>query len=183
MLKQLCLGIAFFTLHSASGQESALAVGIKWVDDLTLYHGLAPGFGGQVTYRLGRHAGVESGVYYSTWDHHFIFGDANGYSTTKIAERHLYFPLLYRHEARKLNFTIGAALDLFLAYKNKTGENRFPAPSLPRPKTGYFLTGSLSKSIFLFHDLFLEPELRLNWKVQKKDGSLGLNIALRKKFY
>ena len=105
MLKQLCLGIAFFTLHSASGQESALAVGIKWVDDLTLYHGLAPGFGGQVTYRLGRHAGVESGVYYSTWDHHFIFGDANGYATTKIAERHLYFPFLYRHEARRLNLS------------------------------------------------------------------------------
>ena len=176
------LFLLFFSLAclTATAQKKKLGLGLKWVNDLTLNYGLAPGIGIQATYRLTEHGGFESGIYFSTWNHHYISTDGAGLSSGRIAERHLYLPVLYRYVSRRINFTAGAAADFFLQYNQKDKYGNITLAELEPPGTSMFFTAGVSRSVYLSKTLILEPEIRINYKFLDDDGSLGLNLALRK---
>jgi hypothetical protein len=79
----------------AIAQEKSLQIGGKLINEFTFYNGFAPGFGGQVVYRIGKHGGIESGLnYQNKYLGFFIFVQVGGNSYTyytKIAEHHLQY--------------------------------------------------------------------------------------------
>ncbi len=165
------------------GQNKSLSVGIKLLNELNVDGGtLYPGGGGQVVYRMTKHSGLESGLYYSNQTMTFYFF-ISGVSTTynvEIVERWLMLPLLYRFDSRILNFTVGPQIDYFLGWKNKNSNPSVLINNYSRTSARLGFSSSLSKTIKLSSKWLLEPESRLLFYPSEEHGTVGVNIALRK---
>lgn len=181
----LLVGTLQLVLVSYS-QERSLQAGIKLANELTLFDGLAPGFGAQLVYRISRHGGIESGLFYQSRNISYFIDVQSGGSTTtyftKIAERRIQIPFLYRFDAKAINFVAGPALDYIVGWKEKTKNPNVKVTSYSRNALNLVLSAGLSRSFYLTPTLILEPEAKFNFIATDDDGGLGLNISLRKKF-
>ena len=180
----LFLLLILFVSVSCFSQKRSLQVGGRIMNEFTLYDGLAPGFGAQLVYRITKHGGLETGLYYQSRKVNYIV-DAQSGSTAvsynvKIAERRLQLPLLYRFDSKFLNFVVGTSLDYFLGWKEKSDNGEVKIVSYDRDALSVAVSAGISKSIYLTPTLILEPEAKFNLIVTDDDGGLGLNLGLRK---
>lgn len=184
MWKKLFLFCLLFAgSYSGYCQSKSLSVGVKLVNDLTFYEGLAAGVGGQVVYRMKKHGGIETGLYYSSSRRTFLTYTLSNVYIARIAERRLYIPILYRFDSKALNFTVGPVVDYFLGWEDKSTDPGVKVNSYSTAAARLTGSASLSKSIHLSPSLILEPEARFNYILSEEDRSIGINIALRKKLF
>jgi hypothetical protein len=181
-MKQSILALLLFGYFAGQAQQPSISIGVKLVNDLTLFDGLAPGFGGVVSWKTGKHGGLESGLYYSSWSRQYFFISQPNYHNVRIAERHLYVPLLYRYESRAINFTSGFYIGYFLNSKSQSANSNFNLVDYDAPNSRFALSAGISRSIYLSESVSLEPEARFHFYFAENDGALGLNLALRKKY-
>ena len=174
----------FLWSFTVAAQTGSLQIGIKLINELTLYDGLAPGFGGQVVYRIGKHSGLESGLFYQTRYQRFFttlqIGQTVYYYNTKVAERWLQIPILYRFNSSFLNFVVGPQIDYFVGWKDKSGSGGASVTSYDRSAARVVASGGISKSFKLSETIVIEPEAKFNYMFSQSDGGLQLNISLRK---
>ncbi|HEX6191308.1 MAG TPA: outer membrane beta-barrel protein [Chitinophagaceae bacterium] len=179
----LFLFLILFTATSFS-QNRSLQIGGRLMNELTLYDGLAPGFGAQLVYRITKHGGIETGLYYQSRKVNYFIEAQNGGTsvtyTAQVAERRLQLPLLYRFDSKLLNFVVGTSLDYFLGWKEKSDNGDIKIISYDRDALSVAVSAGISKSIYLTPTLILEPEAKFNLIVTDDDGGLGLNLGLRK---
>ena len=180
----LFLFLILFIPVSSFSQNRSLQLGGRIMNEITLYDGLAPGFGAQFVYRITRHGGIESGLYYQSRKvNYFIEAQSGGTGVTyeaQVAERRLQLPILYRFDSKAINFVVGTSLDYFLGWKEKSNNSEVKIVSYDRDALSVALSAGLSKSIYLTPTLILEPEAKFNLIVTDDDGGLGLNLGLRK---
>ena len=180
----LFLLLILFVSVSCFSQKRSLQLGGRIMNEITLYDGFAPGFGAQVVYRITKHGGLETGLYYQSRKvNYFVDAQSGGTAvsyTVQIAERRLQLPLLYRFDSKFLNFVVGTSLDYFLGWKEKSDNGEVKITSYDRDALSVALSAGISKSIFLTPTLILEPEAKFNLIVTDDDGGLGLNLGLRK---
>lgn len=179
--------LSCFSICFAQKEKKELQIGGKIVNELTFYNGLAPGFGGQLVYRMRKHSGIESGIYYQAKYYNLFVsiqsGNSNNSYFTRIAERNLQIPILYRHDAKFINFSAGIIMDYFLGWQDKTKNPNVIVNSFNRNAVNLIVAAGISKSIHLTSSLILEPEARFNFIITDEDGGLSLNIALRKRIF
>ena len=183
MLKKLFLNCFFLFCVSVSFcQNKSLSVGVKLLNEIDLDGGtFYPGGGGQLVYRMTKHSGLESGLYYSNQTVIFNFiTTGSGTYHSEVAESWLRLPVLYRFDSKFLSFTVGPQIEYFLGWKNKHSNPSIIINNYSRPSARVGLTNSLSKSISLSSKWLLEPEARLIFYPSEEQGTIGLNIALRK---
>jgi hypothetical protein len=167
-----------------NAQNKSLQVGLKMTHELTFYSGYAPGFGGQVVYRMGKHGGLESGIIYQARPQKITIVykiGANTYAyNARIRESRLQMPILYRYDAKTFNFVIGPVVDYFMGWKEKSDNPNVSINSYNRHSVNFAMTGGISKSFYLAKDIILEPEARAAYILNDNDGGIGLNLSLRK---
>ena len=170
-----------------TAQNKSLQIGGKLINELTFNNGFAPGFGGQIVYRMGKHGGMESGLnYQNRYLGFFITVNYMGSTYTyftKIAEHHLQIPLLYRYDSKKINFSIGPTIDYFIGWNVRRKDPGVTVNSYDRNTVGLIISASASRSFYLSPTLILEPEIKFNIIPTDDDGGIALNIALRKKLF
>ncbi len=179
----LTLLVMSFVILKSSSQKKSLQIGLKLLNELTFYNGFVPGFGGQIIYQMGRHGGLESGIYYDNQITTFYFYTTSTSIFTEVAERHLTIPVWYHFHSKAINFSGGPAMSYFIGWKDKT---KSPFISVTNYNTNTLeIIGSagISKTIQLSKAIILEPEIRFNYILGRNDGNLALNIALRKIFF
>lgn len=171
----------------AIAQGKSLQIGVKLINEFTFYNGFAPGFGGQVVYRIGKHGGIESGLnYQNKYLEFFTFVYLSGSSYTyytKIAEHHLQIPLLYRFDSKAINFSVGPAIDYFIGWNVRYKDTGVTINDYDRNIVSLFGAASMCRSFYLSPTIILEPELKLNYIFTEDDGGVAINIALRKKLF
>ena len=170
-----------------TAQKRELQIGGKIINDLTLYNGYAPGFGGQLVYRMGKHGGLESGLYYESRYQAFFttvqINQTTYYYYTKIAERWLQLPLLYRFDSKFINFVVGPALDYFIGWKVKQTGPGVTVNDYNRNSVRFVTSAGVSKSFDLSSTIILEPEIKFNYFPSESDGGVLINVSLRKRLY
>ena len=182
MIRSACLGLLLAGSLAAGAQKHTFYLGAKWTHDLTLNHGIARGGGLQAGYGLSKKSSIETGISYTTWDRHFYSGNSDGVYESVVAERHLFIPLQYRYQSGNFIASGGVAADFFLGWHYKKTTPGIPVRDLQDPGITLLTTAGVSRSFRLCSSVFFEPELRLNYRPGSNDGSLGLNLGLRKTF-
>jgi hypothetical protein len=185
--------ILFFLLSFLSNgfvvtaQKRSLQIGGKLINEFTFYNGFAPGFGGQVVYRISRHGGIESGLnYQNKYFSFFTFVQVGGNSYTyytKIAEHYLQIPLLYRFDSKAINFSAGPTLDYFIGWNVRHKDPGVTVNDYDRNTVSLVGAACVSRSFYLSPSIILEPELKFNYIFTQDDGGVAINIALRKKLF
>lgn len=186
MIKKIAIACLFtMTLLSAYAQNKSLSVGVKILNEFDIGGGtLYPGVGGQLVYRMTKHSGLESGLYYSNQSVSYYFYTNGPCSyNVDIAERWLVLPLLYRFDSKIVNFIIGPQIDYFLGWRNQASRPSVIVNNYSRPSARLVLTAGFSKSIMLSSKWTLEPEARLSFFASEENGTIGLNLALRRKLF
>jgi hypothetical protein len=177
-------------------QTKSLQLGVKFMGELTLWDGIAPGAGIQLVYRLAKHGGFETGI---NWQNRgagtfFTEGPSGGPAggpyilyQSEIRSHRLQVPLLYRFNSNILNFTAGPVIDFHLSTKVKGND---PDPTLKQYKsygTQILATAGVSHSFRFGTAWILEPEITFNYvnkpSIEDDDGGLGINLSLRKKIF
>ena len=143
----------------------------------------SPGFGGQVVYRLTKHSGLESGLYYSTERlfYYFFVGTSN--FTLDISERWLVLPLYYRFDSKIINVSAGPQLEYFLGWKDRTNVSGVDIDDYSRNSFRVGVSAALSKTIHLTSKWLLEPEARINFYPEEEYGTTGINLAFRRTLF
>ena len=179
----LYLSIIFLLLTPAIGQKRSLQIGGKIINELTFYNGYTPGGGIQAIYRIGKHGGIESGVYYKIRRRDYFLQTINGILVVEeVTERNIIIPFLYRFDSKHINFTIGPAVEFFLGWKvKKTNYNDLTGYRAENPEL--ISTASVSRNFNLPNNWIFEPELRFSAFVPRGDGGFGLNFSFRKKLH
>jgi len=183
-MKKITLFIFFFSFLflDCAAQKKSLQVGIKLLNELTFYNGLVPGFGAQLVYEMGRHGGLESGIYYDNQITTYWFYSPGVSVFGEVAERRLTIPIWYHFHSKALNFSGGPSLSYFVGWKDKSS---FGAKVTSYTTNALQVQGSagISKTINLSSSILLEPEVRFNYIFGRDDGNISLNLALRKKIF
>ena len=132
--------------------------------------------------QLGKHSGIETGIYYRTDITHGITTYSDGAGTRlypfTIAHRYFNLPMLYKFYSRFLNFSAGPTLDLFTGWKQK--KDTMPAPVTgfevnPRLDLGFLIKAG--KAILLNNRIIIEPEIR--YAYLRDFGGLGVGVAVK----
>ena len=166
-------------------QQHSLQVGGKLINNWTFYNGSAIGFGGQFVYRLTKHSGLETGLYYYNRPRDYTttvyYGNTMSTYDFGVNERRLLMPLFYRFESKIVNFSAGPVLDYFIGWKQTDGLVQVNSYS----NSAIQVTGSagVSKSFYLTPTLIIEPEVMFNYIFAEDDGAIGLNLCVRKKIF
>src|SRR5205809_153853 len=103
--KSLLVFTAFLFLQSISAQQRSLQVGGKLINDFTFYDGYSPGWGGQLVYRIKKHAGIETGIYYKIRNVSYVYSTPTWGTSVNIKDKRIQIPVLYRFDSRILNFS------------------------------------------------------------------------------
>lgn len=188
MKKQFfCIFLFLFFLFTTViiGQKNNFEVGGKLINELTFENNYAPGIGVQVICRMSNKSGIESGLYYKIRPISII--SYPPISTTfyhvVVSERNLLFPVLYRFDSRKINFTIGPVLEYYLGWRFRSHQSEVVIKDYITDGLELIATASISRNFNLNNKWIFEPELRFSAFVPNGDGGYGLNFSFRKKLY
>jgi hypothetical protein len=164
---------------TSSAQNRSLQLGGKLVNDLTLYDGYAPGFGGQLVYRMKKHAGIETGIFYKIHRREFIYRTMNSGYTIDVNEHAIQIPLLYRFDSRLLNFSAGVNMSYFVGWRQTSGDPPLKINTYHSDPEFDARVG-VSRSINIAPGFIVEPEAAFYLDVVNDDGGICLNISFRK---
>ncbi len=179
----LLVGI-HFSIADVYCQKSSVEIGGKLITEFGDGDYYGPGAGLQFIYKLSKHSGIETGLYYEVNPRtYYLFDSTWWYSMKSYREKILRIPFLYRFETRLFNITAGGAFD-YLLNKGKLDANPpFGLKSGYFERTEWLATLSLSKNFYLKKSLILEPEIRASSPIPDGGVAMGFNISLRKKIF
>jgi hypothetical protein len=177
--------LIFFSLIllalNSQAQKRTLALGGKWINELSNWKYYGPGFGLQAVYKFTKHSGVESGIYYKVNRKLTLGYDPNGNITNILArERTVILPFLYRFESKQINLTAGFAIDYLINKNNIREKTPFTSLKWHNNRSELITTISISKNIFLNKKLIIEPEIRGTTFIPAGGGGVSLNLSMRK---
>jgi hypothetical protein len=174
--------IFIITAKNVLAQDKSIEIGGKIINELTFYNGYAPGIGGQIIYRMGKHSGIESGLYYKIRPISFNFYPPiiTTFYYVEASERNILFPVLYRFDSRFVNFTIGPVLEYFIGWKQNRSNSDVVIKDYVTDRLELISTASISKNFMISHKWIFEPEIRFSAFVPNGDGGYGLNFSFRK---
>ncbi|RYZ27963.1 MAG: hypothetical protein EOO10_11100 [Chitinophagaceae bacterium] len=176
--------IFFSSVAVCMGQNKSLSIGGKMLNNIDIENETwSPGFGGQVVYRLTKHSGLESGLYYSTERTSFYYSTPVTSFAINVSERWLALPLFYRFDSRIINVAVGPQLEYFAGWKDRTNNSAVTIDSYNRESFRVAVSAALSKTIHLSGKWLLEPEAKVNFYPEEEHGLLGINLALRRKLF
>ncbi|MEO6948710.1 MAG: hypothetical protein ABI123_03690 [Ginsengibacter sp.] len=139
-----------------------------------------PGVGATFEYKLTKHSGLETGLFYRTYKVSGYAYSTEFFQNFIIAERHLSIPILYKFYSSIVNFSVGPTIDFYLGWRQKMGKSVIEIDTYNiDPTVGLGAMLKLSKTINLSEKLLLEPELRLNPILGNSRAYGGLGIALK----
>lgn len=139
-----------------------------------------PGVGATFEYKLTKHSGLETGLFYRIYTVEGYVQASNFYAEFLIAEKHLSLPILYKFYSSIVNFSVGPTIDFYLGWRQKMGKSDIPIDTYNiDPTVGLGGMLKLSKTINLSETLLLEPELRLNPILSNARAYGGLGIAVK----
>jgi len=185
MLKKIVLAGIFLSFATVClGQNKSLSVGGKMLNNIDVENAIwSPGFGGQVVYRLTKHSGLESGLYYSTERTSFYYFTPVTSFGINVSERWLALPLFYRFDSRIINVAAGPQLEYFAGWKDRTNNSAVTIDSYNRESFRVAASAALSKTIKLSSKWLLEPEAKVSFYPEEEYGLFGINLALRRKLF
>ena len=181
-----------FSMLSTSvlyGQKNkrSLEIGAKLINEYFSTDGWGIGLGGQLVYKITKHSGIESGLYYQSKPVGFSIYISNGISnyiySGKIAERRLLFPVFYRYSSKFINFSAGPELGYFLGWRAKSSSPGLTINNYDTNNLQFTFSAGVSKSFNLSESLILEPEVKYNLHLTEEDFGPAFNISLRKKLF
>ncbi len=188
----LLFGVTVFYLTGSSQQTKIPEIGIKLGGELVFHEETAPGGGIQLVYRIGKHHGFETGLFYQNRRAGSLITESTTNSEyfyyTKVFSQRLQLPVLYRFHSKPINFTIGPVIDISVGTSIKSND---PDPALKNFEsrgTRLIGTAGLSRSFSLSSSLVLDPEIKFNYlgksdynNVDPERSGLAFNLCLRKK--
>lgn len=174
----------FFT-YGVYGQKRSLQIGGKLITEFEDWKTYEPGLGVQLVYRITKHSGIESGIYYKIQARggYYYFDTAFNLYYWTVKERTLLLPVLYRYDSKTLNFTAGPVLKYSMGWKDRTKNPPAFIPPYALQNFELIATISVSRNFYLNSAWILEPEIRASAFVPAGGGGVSLNIALRKKIF
>jgi hypothetical protein len=172
----------FFLLTQAISQNNyqETQLGIKIINEYNENFEFA--FGLQSVFRIKKHAGMETGLYYKPRRMTLLANSAPDIYIINISDRSLQLPIWYRFDSKKLNFLCGPVIEYFLGWKNKTNNPNVTIYDYNRePKTRLAISAGITKTIRINNTIIVEPELRANFFTDSEQPDFGINIAFRKR--
>jgi hypothetical protein len=180
----LILPIIILMVSPAFAQKRSLEIGVKLINEIEDRETYAPGIGVQALYIITNHSGIESGFYYKINPQYYMesYGLMN-YTFKRYNEKVIQLPLLYRFQARLVNFTAGCTFEYFINLKEfkKTLPASYADQSLQRLTV--LPTISMSKSLYFSRSWCVEPELRASAPIPQGGVGIGVNLSLRKRIF
>lgn len=181
------LVFSIVTPLSIIAQNKSFQIGGKIINELTFHNGFAPGFGGQIIYKMGTHGGIESGLFYQSKPigFNFIVSSVTGsnYYFAKISERRILFPIFYRFNSKVINFSAGPIMDYFINWKTRSASQGVSVNNYDRNALQIIASAGVSKTIWLSGKWLIEPEVLFNFNITEEDGGVALNFCFRKKLF
>ncbi len=178
----LCVSVLF-----GQKNKKSLEVGAKLINEHFQSNGWGIGPGGHLVYKVSKHSGIESGLFYQSKPVRFYIYFSNGVSTDiyygKVADRRLLLPVLYRFSSKLLNFSVGPELGYFIGWKTKSASPGLTISSYDTNNLQFSFSAGISKSFNLSKSLILEPEVRYNLHLTEEDFGPSFSISLRKKIF
>lgn len=172
---------SFFVCIQSSFSQKQMIGGLDLTVESTGTHWV-PGVGATFEYKLTKHSGLETGLFYRIYNVAGYMRSSDFYAEFTIAERHLSIPILYKFYSSIVNFSVGPTIDFYLGWRQKMGKSDIPIETYNiDPTVGLGGMLKLSKSINLSEKLLLEPELRLNPILSNSRAYGGLGIAVKYK--
>ena len=181
--KFLIAGFIFilFTSVNTLNAQNKTYLGIDFVNEVADKEHILPGVGLNIARTVGKHSGIEAGVYYRAYLQPISFSLEGYYFNTDIRESHLSIPILYKFSSRIVNFSAGPSFEVFLGWKqtSETGEVEVESYEID-PKYNLGVMAKLGKDIKLSEKLVFEPELRFNpiFNLERVYVGLGLRLKL-----
>ncbi len=171
-------------MSAVYSQKTSLEIGGKVINELATWKNFGPGAGLQVVYKVTKHSGLETGIYYKINPKHYLFPDSLlGLSYEKFNERVILIPILYRFDSKIINFTAGFGIDYIISLKDIQKKEPLGYPKDYFNRIEFVSILSISKTFYLNNSWILEPEIRGTAFVPAGGGGVGLNISLRKKIF
>jgi hypothetical protein len=156
-------------------------LGLKIINE---YNGnFETGIGAQAIFRIKKHGGLETGIYYKPRLIKYDLILINGTYNIRITENNIQLPILYRYDSKKLNFSVGPLFEYFLGWRDGTANPDVRIDSYDKPAISLGFTGGLSTSFYLTEQLIFEPEVRFLAFTNSEQPYIGLNIAIRKRLH
>jgi hypothetical protein len=161
-----------------SAQKRSLQFGGKLINEL-VNHGYGPGIGADIVYKITKHSGIVTGLYFKIDPHQYTaYSPGRTYSVSKFSERTIMVPLLYKFESKLVTLTAGGTVSYILNYRE--------SDKLFTHLTGQLepaVTISISKSFYFGKSLVFEPEIRASAPIPEGGVGTGLNLSLRKTIF
>lgn len=179
MLSKIACTLLLAFICSSLFAQKNLKVGLNFTAEVANGQTNA-GIGALIDYRITKHSGMESGIYYRTFPEHYYFYTPQDFYSFTIAERHLSIPVLYKFSSRIVNASFGPTFDFFLGWKQKMGKSYVDVNEYnisPSFNIGAML--KISKDIRLTDKFSLEPEIRLNPIFSAGRGYAGIGIPVK----
>lgn len=171
--------LLIFAFSNDGYSQKKMIAGLDLTVETTGDHWV-PGIGATFEYKLTKHSGLETGLFYRIYKVSGYAYSNNFSQNFIIAERHLSIPVLYKFYSSIVNFSVGPTIDFYLGWKQKMGKTVIEIDTYdidPTVSLGGML--KLSKTINLSEKLLLEPELRLNPILSNYRAYGGLGIAVK----
>lgn len=176
----LFFSLILFILNTHA-QKKSFELGGKWINEYSNWRYYGPGLGIQTIYKISKHSGIESGIYYKVNRKLAFAFDPNGHLTNIIApERTIILPILYRFESKLINATAGLAVDYLINENYFKEKTLFGSLKWNQSRSELITTISISKSFKLNKKWIVEPELRGSTFIPAGGGGISLNLSARK---
>lgn len=182
-LKFLIAGLIIILLTSVNtlNAQNKTYLGIDFTNDV-VNDGeyLRPGVGLNIARTIGKHSGIEAGVYYRSYLESAFFRLDGHYYDVDIRENHLSIPVLYKFSSRIVNLSAGPSFEVFLGWKQKSFTAEVEVDNYEiDPEYNLGVMFKLGKDLRLSEKLVFEPELRFNPIFGLERVYLGLGLKLK----
>lgn len=180
VLTKIGLLLCYFNVKA---QNNSLEIGGKLMNEWVEGKSYGPGIGLQAIYKITKHSGIETGLYYKTSPRFYFLVYTAGNYYKKVNEKTILIPLVYKFDSRLINFTAGMAVD-YLIVKNQSDRDLSRSITKNNPGRAQFIsTLSVSKNFYLNESLIFEPEIRGSSYIPAGGGGVGFNLSFRKKIF
>ncbi|WP_167616609.1 hypothetical protein [Maribellus sediminis] len=174
------LFIVLFSSVNTLQAQNKTYLGIDFVNEVADKDHLRPGVGLNIVRTVGKHSGIEAGVYYRTYIQSLSFSMAGHYYDVDIRESHLSIPVLYKFSSRIVNVSAGPSFEVFLGWKDKSSPDEVEVDGYDiDPNYNLGVLFKMGKDIKLSEKLVFEPELRFNPIFGLERVYIGLGLKLK----
>lgn len=158
-------------------------VGLNLTGERTSSSDFVVGIGGTFEKHIKKHFGIETGVYYRTFEvHRGLYVDGSLYEFHNIKEKYVSIPILYKFYSSKLNFSVGPTFDVYLGWKQLYNDVNFGSEHYNvNTRFHVGLIGKISKTIAITERILLEPEIRYNPVFFNRRSFYGGGVSIKYK--